>query len=223
MTTFDNYVNNENKINPVMLDKLKEINNRYTKHKNAQTYANDICLLFSLKQKKQLNDKEIAFFAGFVEGEGSINVGAKKTKFAVLGLCIDPEFNITQSIFGVQHLYNALVYFKTGRLSYKSGSNATLVFRIDNRKTLKEIVIPFYKNYVVPFSSDKKIERFNLFSQLLDYFDLGYHLELTTMIEHILPLWDQMRLQQGQSNETFASIQEAKDYIINHVKDKDKV
>ena len=206
------------KIDALILKKLQEINNQYSKTKNHAEYTRQISLLFNLKSLTQLTHTQKVYLAGFVEGEGSINVGAKKTKSAALGLCIDPEFSITQSIFGVNHLYNALVLFKTGRISSYSGSNATLVFRIDNRTSLKEVVIPFYNDFVRPSSSNN--QRLDWFIELLKKFDEGQHLQLSTMNSIILPLWDKMRMQKGQKNETFSSLEDAKQYVINFVKEK---
>lgn len=101
-----------------------------------------------------------------MEGEGSTNVSAKKLETAAFGVLVDPEFSITQHVDGIVHLHRALLTFNTGRISYKSGSDATMVFRIDNRQNLVEKVIPFYHDYVYEFSCNDKIERFENFKKL---------------------------------------------------------
>ena len=83
------------------------------------------------------------FLGGFIAGEGGINVSAKKSPNSRFGIIIDPEFSITQHLDGFFFLFGALVLFETGSIHFKKGSSATLVFRIDNRRSLQERVIPF--------------------------------------------------------------------------------
>lgn len=158
------------------------------------------------------------FLAGFIAGEGSINVSAKKSSTSKFGLIIDPEFSITQHANGFQHLYCALCIFNTGSISYKSGSNATLVFRIDNRRSLEEKVIPFWEKYMDPYLADEARKRKQLFKQLLELFNSEAHLDLDSFANEILPLWDQMRKQKNQSNQTFADLTQAQVYIRNYKK-----
>ena len=82
------------------------------------------------------------FFAGFIEGEGSFSVSAKKSPSAKFGVYLDPEFSITQHVNGSSHLFRCLCLFRTGVIRHKNKSNATLVYRIYNRETLKQKVIP---------------------------------------------------------------------------------
>jgi hypothetical protein len=50
-------------------------------------------------------------------------------------------------------------YFKTGRIRHKTGSNATFVYSINNRKTLAEKVVPFYERYLSKFGPEVKKRR----------------------------------------------------------------
>ena len=204
------------KISEEMLDKLKKINEKYTKTKNFPEYEHSIRLLFHLKPV-QINTQTRQFLAGFCEGEASLSVGAKKNSTSRCKVYIDPEFNITQHINGISSLYLAMCHFQTGRIRHKVGSNATFVYTIENRQNLKEKVLPFYEKYIHPFGSSVKVRRTKIFQKLLLLFDEKAHLDLERMIHEVLPLWDAMRIQVGQSNQIFGSLLEAQEYIKNAV------
>jgi len=161
------------------------------------------------------------FFGGFIEGEGSLNLSIKKHENSKFGIMLDPEFSLTQHINGVKHLHDALAIFKTGRIRYKSGSNATLVFIINNRTSLENKVIPFYENYILPYSAPSKSERLKTFSSVLNLFKKNAHLDINQFVNLMLPLWDKMRMQKGQSNESFVSLKEAQDYAKTYFKNKE--
>ena len=204
-----------------ILEELKKINNTYTKSKNFPKYMQDIKTFFKLKTENTTTESKL-FFGGFLEGEGSLNLSAKKLKNARFGLIIDPEFSVTQHINGINHLYAALSIFQTGRIRHKSGSNATLVFTIDNRISLEEKVIPFYENYVAPYASPTKLKRLQTFKEVILIFKENGHQDLNRFENEILPLWDSLRMQKGQQNESFASLEEAQDFIRNHIKISEK-
>lgn len=206
------YLNPGEKISEEMLQKLTEINERYSQKKNFPEYEYSIRQLFNLKPVK-IRQSSLLYLAGFIEGEGSISVGAKKNQTSRFKVYIDPEFHVTQHINGVSNLYLAMVFFKTGRIRHKGGSNATLVYTIDNRRNLKDKVLPFYEKYIQPFGSPVKVRRARIFKELLRLFDEKAHLDLDRMLYEVLPLWDTIRIQVGQSNETFKSLKEAQEYI----------
>nr|AAL34330.1 putative protein [Ankistrodesmus stipitatus] len=205
------------KISQEILEKLRKINKKYSETKNFPEYERSVRELFKLKPV-QIKEKTMQFLAGFCEGEASMSAGAKKNSTSHFKVYIDPEFNLTQHVNGISNLYLALVSFKTGRIRHKISSNATFVFTIDNRQNLKEKVLPFYEKYVHPFGSPVKVRRTEMLKKLLSLFDEKAHLNSDRMINEVLPLWDAMRIQVGQSNETFQSLGEAQDYIRNAVR-----
>lgn len=214
------------KIPEETIEKLKEINNVYSKSKDFPKYMQDLSEFFKLEPVVTTNSK--LFFAGFIEGEASLNVSLKKLKTARFGLCIDPEFNLTQHINGLNHLFAALSIFQTGRIRYKDDSNTTLVFVIDNRISLETKVIPFYEKYVAPYGSSEKMERLTIFKELLLIFKEKSHLEEKTFINQVLPLWDTLRMQKGdmslwdEANFEANSLEEAQEFVRNHIKNKSK-
>lgn len=112
------YLKPGEKISEELLEKLKEINGKYSRNKNFPEYQRSIWQLFRLKPV-QMTEKSKFYLAGFVEGEGSMNVGAKKNTTSRFKVYVDPEFSITQHICGISNLYLALCYFQTGRIRHK--------------------------------------------------------------------------------------------------------
>nr|2EX5_A Chain A, DNA endonuclease I-CeuI [Chlamydomonas moewusii]2EX5_B Chain B, DNA endonuclease I-CeuI [Chlamydomonas moewusii] len=193
------------------LEELKKINDAVKKTKNFSKYLIDLRKLFQIDEVQVTSESKL-FLAGFLEGEASLNISTKKLATSKFGLVVDPEFNVTRHVNGVKVLYLALEVFKTGRIRHKSGSNATLVLTIDNRQSLEEKVIPFYEQYVVAFSSPEKVKRVANFKALLELFNNDAHQDLEQLVNKILPIWDQMRKQQGQSNEGFPNLEAAQDF-----------
>lgn len=199
-------------VSEALLQKLKQINQQYTKTKKFSQYENQIQQLFQVKPVTKITKAALFYLAGFIEGEGSLNLGAKKNTTSMFKVFFDPEFNITQHINGIQSLYLALHVFQTGRIRFKSGSNATFVYTIDNRQALKEKIVPFYERYVNPFGSKAKTCRVKRFKRVLILFDEKAHLNYNRMINELIPLWASLRMQ-FNSNQTFKNEIEAKQFI----------
>lgn len=200
-----------------IVTKLKQINDSFSKHADFSRYKREIKELFQIAPVLVTEDSK-RFLGGFLEGEASLNVSAKKLTNAKFGLLIDPEFSITQHVNGISNLYLALEVFQTGRISLKNGSNATMVFKIDNRQNLQQKVVPFYETYVNRYGSPNKKARVVLFLQLLDLFNQKGHENLQVFVEKMLPIWDKMRMQRGQSNEAFPDLDTAQRYVKNYFK-----
>lgn len=200
------------KINPTVLSALQTANEAAKKTGFAK-YLEDVAKIFNLDPPTPLTIPEKFYFGGYIEGEGSINVSAKKLKTAKFGLIVDPEFSITQHVNGIANLYAALAHFKTGRIRHKTSSNATFVFIIDNRIALKEKIVPFMREFTVMTASQAKKERLDKFARILDLLEDGKHQDVESLKNQILPIWDDMRMQKGQSNQVFKDLQEAQDYV----------
>lgn len=203
----------QEKLSEAFCEELKKINAGRPTH---DVYCRRVEKLFGLKPFPITKETKI-WLSGFIEGEGSVSVGAKKNKNATFGVELDPCFNITQHVNGIQHLYTALRVFGAGRIRYKVGSNATLVFSITTRRTLVEKVIPYINEYAYKPSCLTKKERYKNYELLLNLFDERAHLDRTRMIEEVLPLWNEMRMQSGYRGETFVSLQAAQDFVRNYV------
>lgn len=195
---------------------LRSANATYKKTRNFQNYVQTLQRILRLPNVGPFTNEDKLFFAGFLEGEGSLSVSAKKSPSSQFGVYLDPEFNVTQHISGSIHLFRCLCHFRTGNIRYKSGSNATLIYRIDNRATLQQLIVPFYQQYVCPFSSVTKKRRFEQFCTLLDLFDQNAHADLNRFLYELGPIWDDLRMQKGQKNETFASLEDFQRYVLAH-------
>lgn len=209
------------KLSAEIIEKLKAANATFNKSNDFREYKQAMRRILDCKDSMfPITEEKKLFLGGFVEGEGSICVGAKKGKNCKFGAYLDPAFNITQHVNGAQHLYNCLTLFGTGRIRHKNGSNATLVFEIDTRRSLQERLVPFYWQYVYPESCPAKKARFEKFCYLLDAFDRKLHLEFQSFVYDLAPVWDEMRMQKGQSNETFKSLEDFQQYCTNFYREK---
>lgn len=214
------YLKPGEKLPETVLCELKNANEQMHRTKNFNEYCNKIQKIFSLPDYKTLNESQKYYLGGFLEGEASVCVGAKKGKNTRFGAYFDPAFNVTQHVNGVKHLFECLCLFKTGRIRHKGGSNATLVFEIDTRRSLQEKLVPFYKEYVIPLACEAKKRRFEQFCYMLDAFDRKKHLEFDSFVYELAPIWDDLRMQKGQSNETFKSLEDFQHYCLNFREEK---
>ena len=203
------------KLSANILAQLVAVNGK-RKENNFNWYIRQLLEIFQLKEYNSVTEKEKLFFGGFITGEGSINCSAKKEKRAKFGITLDLEFSVTQHVNGVSLLFLAFRIFQTGSLRYKSGSNATLVYRIDNRDSLNEKVIPFLEQYCTPYWSVSFQKRLATFKELLQLLNKKAHLNLFDFSEAMLPLWAIMRRQPNQSNSSFSSLKEAQIYAKNN-------
>lgn len=207
------YLKAGEKIPTDLLDKLSIINDKYTKSRDFEVYFKSICNLFQVTNPPVIDESTKLYLAGFVEGEGSLNIGAKKNKTSLSGVYFDPEFSVTQHVNGVSNLILVLALFRTGRLRHKGGSNATMTYTIDNRQSLSEKVVPFFENYTQMFQVANKQRRAAIFKQSLILFEEQAHLDQERLVNEVAPLWHAMRMQEGQKNQTFESLEDAQKYI----------
>ena len=215
MTSSTYYLLPGEKIPEDLLNQLKQANDQFSRKKNFSEYKRNIEYIFRLKPITNVTKYQKFYMAGYVGGEGSLNISAKKLETARFGLMLDPEFSITQHLNSVSDLYLALCVFQTGRIRYKAGSNATLSFIIDNRQSLEEKVLPFLEDYYFPYGSEFKKDKARKFQQLLRAFREKKHLDRESFAFEMLPIWADMRMQTGQVNQTFQSLKEAQDYVLN--------
>lgn len=204
------------KLSTDVISAIKEMNAGKPDHVE---YARRVRTLFNL-QPITVDEKKKLFLSGFIEGEGSVSIGIKKNPNPRFGIEVDPCFNITQHINGVKHLYLALEIFQTGRIRYKAGSNATLVFIIEPRRSLQEKVVPFLNKYVYPYCAETKRMRYMNFEKMLNLFDQGAHLNAEGFVNEILPLWHSMRMQRGYQGETFPTLHDAQMFVQSTIRNR---
>ncbi len=201
-----------------LIENLKNVNNtKRQKKKSFSWYKTEIAKIFGITECAKKNYKSVkykTFYGGFVVGEGSINVSAKKSKNALFGIVIDPEFSITQHVNSFALLFAALSLFETGSIHYKSGSNATLVYRIDNRRSVQEKVIPFWETYILPHQSYEQNQRILFFKRICIFLEQKKHKDLHFFTNQMLPLWDKLRKQKVEVNESFSDLEGATNFAV---------
>lgn len=206
-------VGNSFKLSNEFLEELTIINNDYAKKKYTfSSYAKTLQKLCGIDKCIPITHNYKQFLGGFILVKGSLNANVKK-KEVKLGLAIDLEFSVTQSFFGVSHLINLLLVFHTGRISYKSGSNATLVYEITNRQTIFEKVFHFWDKYIYPYQPSFEATRYINFKEFESLFRRKVHLNQKEFCEDMLPLWDSLQEKEGQSNQVFRSLEEAIKFV----------
>ena len=201
------------------LERLRELNS-CKKKGGWNRYVAGLQDLFSISNPAPPTKERKIFLAGFIVGEGSLNVSAKKVESGRFGLMIDPEFSISQHVNGVSHLLVACRVFQTGTVRYKSGSNGTMVFRIDNRESLRNKVLPYCEQYCQPYASDEWKKRLCQFTRCLQLFKEGAHLNARELKEKILPIWDEMRKQRTQKNSSLPSLLAAQQHVDEFISGK---
>ena len=195
-----------------ILNQLKVLQKNRKKN-GFLSYKNEIAHLFGIDTSKPINEAEIIFLAGFVEGEGSINVALKKCPATISGVTLDLNFSITQHVNGISCLHKAMRYFGTGSIRHKGDNSAIMFYEIGDRKAIRTKVVPFFQKVVLKYGSAGKRERFEKFEKLLKMLEEGEHKDKNQLINNMLPIWDELRMQTEQSNQTFESLSQAQKWV----------
>ena len=109
------------------------------------------------------------WLGGFVEGEGSLTISIVKYDKATHGFLLQPEFNVAQHINGLDILKSFKFLFNSkGQIHKKSGSINVWVYTLKGINNLNDYLIPFFLEYVVPYSSKYKNKEFEKFIYILN-------------------------------------------------------
>jgi len=115
-----------------------------------------------------INDNHKFWLGGFVEGEGSLIISVVKSNKTTHGILLQPEFNITQHVKGIDILKSfKLLFNNKGQIHKKSGSDNVWVYSLKGIKNINNYIIPFFLNYVVKYSCKYKNEEFNKYIYIL--------------------------------------------------------
>lgn len=122
---------------------------------------------------KQLKREYLDWYiVGFVDGEGSFSVSITKHPDARFGWMIDPVFQIYQHENHREVLELIREVLKTGTIRFKSKEKSnTLDFSVENFRSLKEKIIPFFKRYQLIVKNDD----FKKFCQIIELMDKKAH------------------------------------------------
>jgi hypothetical protein len=114
------------------------------------------------------------YFVGFVEGEGCFSVSIKQNDQMKFGWVVDPMFSLYQHKNNVSILKLFQEELKCGYIVAKQGKPDVLVLIVDNRRTLEEKIIPFFRKY--HFLGTKQND-FIIFEKILEMMKDKKHLE----------------------------------------------
>lgn len=163
-----------------------------TRFKKAE---NDLVNIgFTVDANVKIKKETLQHIAGFVEGEGSINIQIKTNKNLRFGIEIDPEFGLYQHNRSCVHLFTLCRYFKAGSVyigKLKSGTTdqyEKASFRVMDKQSLVEKVVPFYEKYVIPFAGQYVTTRFEIWKKVLLLFKEGAHLKASRFYSELIPL-----------------------------------
>ena len=119
--------------------------------------------------KKALSKK--SYLVGVTDSEGCFSVSTKKQNDTKFGWVLDPLFQVTQ------HSKNRIVLemfkneLRCGRIIQKSGQKDILIYIVDNRRQLKEKIIPFFeKNKLIVKQKD-----FEIFKEVVESLERKNH------------------------------------------------
>ena len=119
------------------------------------------------------------YVLGFVDAEGCFSVALKKQETTRFGWVLDPVFHVTQHESGRNVLELVQNILNCGRIIEKPGQPSTLQFLVDNRRQLKEKVIPFFDRYELLVKKND----FILFRRIVDGLERKEHTKPETFKE----------------------------------------
>jgi hypothetical protein len=133
----------------------------------------------SSRGNQQERLKIIGWIVGFVDGEGCFTISLHKNPTTSSGWQIMPEFIVTQGEKSKQALKVMRNFFGCGSLfvNRRDDNHKEDLYRycVRSQKELREIIIPFFKQY--PLKTSKR-DDFEKFSQVLSLMENSEHLHL---------------------------------------------
>ena len=114
------------------------------------------------------------YLLGLADGEGCFTISIKKQASARFGWVLDPIFHVTQ------HRKNRAVLdlfrreLRCGRVMEKYGQPDTLQYYVQNRREIREKILPFFHRY----KPIVKAEEFRKFAEIVEALERGDHQDL---------------------------------------------
>lgn len=126
------------------------------------------------------------YLLGIAEEAGSFSISIRLQPDTKFGVVIDPLFKVMQPKNNrvVLELFKRVL--NCGRVIEKSTQPDILEFVVDNRRHLKEKVIPFFKRYK-PIIKQRE---FALFTQVIDALEAGKHRDAESLKELVVMLYE---------------------------------
>ncbi len=126
------------------------------------------------------------WITGFVDGEGSFLVNLFKSPRAKMGWQIFPEFNVSQTLKGIDLLHKLKGFFSCGhiyihrtRMKKEKKWDTLYKYCVRSREELKTKIIPFFRKY--PPKSVVKKKDFEEFVKVIKMIEKKEHLTVKGM------------------------------------------
>lgn len=128
-----------------------------------------------ITQIHQVPPQKGYYIAGFVDGEGSFYLSARKRADYPSGWRFELHFNVSNQDLAVLEICKKYLgcgtIRKTRPARGPSGRGRFYTLEVESRKTLGAFVIPFFKRF--GFLSNKKKAEFRIFQQAFDFLEQG--------------------------------------------------
>lgn len=141
--------------------------------KNELVWGNGV---LGINQQERINtlvqnENYKYWLGGFAEGEGAVVISVVKNDKVTNKVVLQPEFNVAQHESGLNILYSYKAMFgNLGHVVKKSGSLAVWVYSLKGTQNIKNLVLPFFAKYIVPFSC-KYVDQFQSLSVVIHKLD----------------------------------------------------
>jgi hypothetical protein len=133
--------------------------------------------LLGVNQQEKINslvqDENYKYWlGGFAEGEGALVISVVKNDKVARGIVLQPEFNVAQHENGLNILYSFKALFANlGHVVKKSGSEKVWIYSIKGTQNIKNCILPFFAQYLVPYSSKYTSDIFSNFCYIINKLD----------------------------------------------------
>lgn len=183
---------------------------------------------FTVKTDVKITKKTLQHIAGFVEGEGSLNVQITTCSNLRFGIEIDPEFGLYQHNRNCQHLFTLCRHFKAGSISIggpkKNIENQfeKASYRVFGKVELLEKVVPYLKSYVLPFAGPYLQGRYKLWEKVVILYNERAHLVAARFYSEIIPLAVGLRsiTPRSDARNDLTTVESCRKFVVNIMTEK---
>jgi len=150
------------------------------------------------------------YLIGFTDAEGCFSIALKKQKTARFGWVLDPVFHVTQHKNNKAILDVFKEMLQCGRVIQKSKQNDVMLFIVDNRRELKEKILPFFEGRLIVKKKD-----FEIFSEVINGLEEGKHADIEEFKELVKKVFH-MNLEGKQRRYDIK-------YVLNNLRDPQRL
>lgn len=118
------------------------------------------------------------YLLGVIDSEGCFHVSLKNQEDTRFGWVLDPVFHVVQHKNAESILHLMQKELRCGRVIVKHGDEDLRQFRVDNRRQISEVLIPYLNKYkpIVKWNDFKK------FAEIVERLERGDHKNYETFV-----------------------------------------